>query len=108
MENYLGEAVLDIYKTKYTMYTPQDWAMLWIERYSGIDGSHHKDWLIDQIARILKGTKVVISIAKWANGKEEYRFTLDNATSEYHKWVEEMRDGEDGKNTYSYDVGIAP
>jgi hypothetical protein len=109
MEGYLGETVLDIHKTKYAMYTPQDWVMFWIERYGGIDGSHHKDWLIDQIARILKGTKVIINLAKWDNGFEEERFTLeDNATPEYHKWVEEICDGEDGPNTYSHDIGIAP
>ena len=108
MKGYLGETVLDIHKTKYAIYSPQDWVMLWIEMYSGIDGSHHKDWVIDQIARILKGTKVIVKLAKWENGHEEERFTLDDATSEYHKWVEKMCDGEDGADTYAYDVGIAP
>ena len=108
MESYLGETILDIHKTKYVMYTQQDWVMMWIERYSGIDGTHHKDWLIDQIARILKGTKIIIKLAKWSNGHEEERFTLDKPTQEYQKWVEEMCDGEDGANTYSYDAGIAP
>lgn len=108
MEGYLGETILDVHKTEYAEYAPQDWAMFWIERYSGIDGSHHKDWLIDQIARILKGTKVVIKLARWENGSEEERFVLDGAPIEYYKWVEEMRAGEDGPNTYSYDVGVAP
>lgn len=108
MSNYLGETVLDINDTEYAEYTPQDWAMLWVEMYTGIDGSHHKDWLIDQIARILKGTKVIIKLAKWDDGIEEYRFTLDDASIEYHKWVERMCDGEDGADTYSYEVGIAP
>jgi len=52
MEKYLGETKQDISKTKYAMYNKSDWTMIWIEMYSGIDGSHHKDWLIDQIARI--------------------------------------------------------
>jgi hypothetical protein len=108
MEGYLGETILDIDKTKYVMYTQQDWVMMWIERYSGIDGANHKDWLIDQIARILKGTKIIIKLAKWSNGHEEERFTLDEPSKEYHKWVKEMCDGEDGANTYNYDVGIAP
>lgn len=108
MNGYLGETVLEIHKTKYIMYTPQDWVMFWIEKYGGIDGSHHKDWLIDQIARILKGTKVIVKIAKWDNGYEEERFILDDASSEYNKWVADMCDGEDGPNTYIYDVGIAP
>ncbi len=108
MEGYLGETVVDINETNYKFYTPQDWAMVWIEMYSGIDGAHHKDWIIDQIARILKGTKVIMRIAKWESGEQNKIFTLDEPTQEYHKWVEEMRDGEDGANTYSYDTGIAP
>lgn len=53
-----------------------------IEQYGGIDGAHHKQWVIDQIARVL----------------------IDN----YDKWVVEMCDGEDGPNTYDWDIGIAP
>ena len=90
------------------MYGQQDFAMLWIEMYSGIDGAHHKDWIIDQVARILKGTKVIVKVAKWENGTENERFSLDEPPKEYWKWVEEMRDGEDGAETYSYDFGIAP
>lgn len=108
MKGYLGETVLDIHKTKYAMYSSQDWAMLWIEMYSGIDGSHHKDWLIDQVARILKGTKVIVKLAKWDNGTEEERFELANSTPEYHKWVKKMCDVVDGSNTYDYNTGIAP
>lgn len=76
MEGYLGETEIEIRKTKYALYSQQDWAMLWIEMYGGIDGSDHKDWLIDQIARILKGTKVNLKIAKWEDGTEEERFKL--------------------------------
>lgn len=53
-----------------------------IEQYGGIDGSHHKQWVIDQIARIL--------------------------VDDYGEWVVEMCDGEDGPNTYDWDIGIAP
>jgi hypothetical protein len=54
-----------------------------IERYGGIDGEHHKTWVIDQVARALTG--------------EDYR-----------KWVTEMKAGEDGPETYSWDEGIPP
>lgn len=54
-----------------------------IERFGGVDGGHHKQWVIDQIARILTGT-------------------------EYEKWVTEMKAGEDGPDTYDWDEGIAP
>jgi len=66
--------------------------------YGVIDGSHHKEWLLDQIARIIKGTKVIVRLAKWDNGHEEFRFELEAS----------MREGDDGANTYDYSVGIAP
>jgi hypothetical protein len=93
MKGYLGETVLDVSQTEYKDYTPQDWAMLWIEMYGGIDGAHHKDWLLDQVARILKGTKVIVELAKWGKGQQEHRFSLDDPTPEYHEWVKQMRAG---------------
>jgi hypothetical protein len=54
-----------------------------IVQYGGIDGSHHKDWVLDQTVRILAGDK-------------------------YEKIVEEACAGEDGPNTYEWDCGIAP
>lgn len=108
MKGYLGETKLELSETQYKDYTPNDWVMMWIVMYSGIDGAHHKDWLIDQIARILQGTKIIVTLAKWENGHQEERFTLDEPPSDYWKWVEEMKDGEDGADTYAYDFGIAP
>lgn len=52
-------------------------------RYGGIDGSHHKDWVIDQIVRVLAG-------------------------DEYERIIKEACDGEDGPETYGWEVGIAP
>lgn len=54
-----------------------------IVRYGGIDGDHHKAWVLDQIARVLAG-------------------------GNYDKLVEDARKGEDGPETYDWDVGIAP
>ena len=55
-----------------------------IMQYGGIDGAHHKQWLLDQIVRRL--------------------------TSEagYVRWVKKYQAGEDGPNTYEWDTGIAP
>ena len=50
------------------------------ERYGGIDGAHHKQWVIDQMVRVLLG-----------NG--------------YGKWVREMNDAPD---YLPWDEGIAP
>lgn len=52
-------------------------------RYGGIDGAHHKAWVIDQMVRILAG-------------------------SDYAQVVKDACDGEDGPDTYEWNVGIAP
>jgi len=54
-----------------------------IHNYGTIDGGHHKQWLLDQIVRVLVGEG-------------------------YDKWVREYQEGEDGANTYSWDEGTAP
>ena len=54
-----------------------------IGQYGGIDGGHHKQWVLDQVVRTLTG-------------------------SDYDAWVAVMKDGEDGPNTYDWDTGIAP
>lgn len=54
-----------------------------IMRYGGIDGSHHKQWLLDQVLRVL-------------------------SENNYDNLIKEYCDGEDGEFTYSWDEGIAP
>jgi hypothetical protein len=51
--------------------------------YGGIDGDHHKAWVIDQMVRVLTG-------------------------DQYEQVVAEAREGEDGPQTYGWNVGIAP
>lgn len=55
-----------------------------ISSYGGIDGAHHKQWVLDQVVRVLLGPGA------------------------YERWVIEQKAGEDGPNTYSWDGGIAP
>jgi hypothetical protein len=52
-------------------------------RFGGIDDSHHKTWVIDQMVRALAGPL-------------------------YPHVVAEARAGEDGPETYSWDEGVAP
>ena len=52
-------------------------------RYGGIDGAHHKTWVIDQMVRFL---------------------TWDR----YEQVVADAKDGEDGPETYEWDCGIPP
>ena len=58
-------------------------ALDYIYRYGGIDGEHHKQWVLDQVVRSLTD--------EW-----------------YNEWVRQHNDGEDGPNTYNWDTGIAP
>lgn len=59
-------------------------------QFGGVDGAHHKTWVIDQMVRALTGC---------TEGKK---------TQEYGKFVFDAKNGEDGPNTYDYDEGIAP
>jgi hypothetical protein len=52
-------------------------------RYGGIDGAHHKAWVIDQMVQTLTGDG-------------------------YSEWVSDAKQGEDGPETYEWDEGIAP
>jgi hypothetical protein len=52
-------------------------------QYGGIDGDHHKMWVIDQMVRALAGRG-------------------------YKKFIKDACAGEDGPDTYSWDEGIPP
>jgi hypothetical protein len=108
MKGYLGQTPVDVKDTPYKDFTPTDWAMVYIERYGQIDGGHHKQWVLDQVARILKGTPMVIELAKWDSGYQEYRFWTGKESIEYTNWVNEMTGDKDGEPEYTYDEGIAP
>ena len=54
-----------------------------IIRYGGTDGGHHKQWVLDQIVRVLTG-------------------------NDYGNWVTDFCNGEDGPNTYEWDEGCPP
>ncbi len=63
-------------------------------KYGGIDESHHQTWVIDQMVRELTGCPTISQEL----GESE----------EYLKLVREAREGEDGPETYDWDLGIAP
>jgi len=106
MEGYLGTTEVDVSKhPEFSQYTQADWAMFFIGRYGQFDGGHHKAWVLDQVARILKGTKVLVTLARWENGHEEFRYQLDEPSQDYKDWVKDML-GDD--NEYDYDEGCAP
>lgn len=110
MSKYLGEFPVDLAKSKYSQYTSGDWALLFIEKYGGIDGDHHKAWVLDQVARCLNGVPVVVVEARWDDGETEYRIsTAEEESALYKTWVKALRGKEtDGEYEYDYEVGIAP
>jgi hypothetical protein len=65
--------------------TPVEQALEIINRYGGIDGGHHKQWVLDQVVRVLSENE-----------------------GGYQQWLTQHCDGEDGPETYDWDEGIAP
>jgi len=90
MEGYLGEEIIKIEDSEFKDYTSSDWAMYFISAYGQIDGSHHKQWVLDQVARILKGSEIIVKQASWNNGTKEYRVSTGKESKEYKDWIEEM------------------
>jgi hypothetical protein len=113
-KKYLGQFPIEIWNTEFVDFNEQAWALTFIEAYGQIDGSHHKTWVLDQVARILLGTKVIVEEERWENDDgsilRELRFWTDeNTTPQYKRWVQKMLGDElDGEFEYDYDKGIAP
>lgn len=106
MKNYLGEETVIEHPFKHN--TPADWALKFIWMYGQIDGAHHKQWVLDQVTRILNDAPVIVTLAKWEGGHEEYRFHVESS-EKYEVWVKNYRgDFTDGEYEYDYDEGIAP
>ncbi len=100
---YLGEFDVELSGSPFENYGPNEWAMYFITNYGGFDGSHHKNWVLDHIARILLGTPVYVREARWESGSREYRVSLGEPSARYHQWVASIiSDG------FEYDVGIPP
>ena len=58
-------------------------ALRFADAYGTIDGDHHKTWVIDQMVRALTGR-------------------------DYVQWVIAHKRGDEGPETYGWDIGIAP
>lgn len=75
--------------------------------YGGTDGAHHKDWVIDQMVRALTSCPKVKVAAQDFRGRN-YTFEGYGESDEYKQFVADAKAGEDGAETYSWSVGIAP
>ena len=48
----------------------KDDALSLLHRYGGIDGGHHKEWLLDQVLRALTGDQYENWVHDWSEGGE--------------------------------------
>jgi hypothetical protein len=78
-----------------------------ISQFGSIDGAHHKQWTLDQVVRALTGCPTETHAAIDCNG-ESYTYPALGESHEYLQWVKEHCEGEDGPQTYEWDVGVAP
>lgn len=106
MEGYLGEFPLSPGMAAQVPKTKAGLALMYIEHYGQIEGDHHRAWVIDQVARILMGTPVLLKAARWKRPQgvhSELRFSTGEPSKKYLAWRAE---GE--VQGYDYDEGIAP
>ena len=84
-------------RNPYFGYTKEQMALAFIENYGAIDGSHHKDWVLDQIARVLHGTKVKVTLFCYDDNTQSIRILTEDAPSvAYDEWVKLMCTDHDG------------
>lgn len=69
----------------------------------GMNGAHHKEWVIDQMVRALTGCPVEERV--FEGGRT---FEVQGESYEYYEWVRKVKDGEDGPDTYEWSDGIPP
>lgn len=73
-----------------------------VNEYGWINGSHHKQWIIDQIMRITMGCPVITENYISNDEKQIYSMTFIGTNAIYNMWCKD----EDGN--YAWDEGIAP
>lgn len=86
-----------------------DQALAIAAQYGGIDGEHHKAWVIDQMVRALTGCPMVEATAKNCRG-EPYTYLRRGESKEYQRFISEVTDGCEscGASGTEWDVGIPP
>lgn len=77
-------------------------------RYGGIDGDHHKAWVIDQIIRSLTGCPEIEPPGTDRFGTPHSKYGEQGKSEEYTTLIKKSCDGVDGPNTYTHATGIAP
>lgn len=111
-ETYLGCTQITKDQTPYADWTSAQIALNFIQRFGGIDGAHHKDWVLDMVARILNGAEMEFRKREWTDHEPEYDIIVGES-KQYLEWVDMVRGPwiEDEDYTgweYGYNEGIAP
>ena len=75
--------------------------------YGGIDGDHHKAWVIDQMVRALTGCPAVNRVTIDCNGRR-YKYNALGESAEYRNLIRDACDGEDGPSSYPWNEGTPP
>lgn len=76
-------------------------------RYGGIDGDHHKSWVIDQMVRALTACPKVDLVGTDCRGSR-YEYSGQGESEEYLLLVANACAGSDGPATYEWAVGTPP
>ncbi len=91
----------------WNMVYARDKALEIAKGFGQTDGDHHKAWVIDQIVRALLDCPMVEKEGiDWSN--QLYTYLAMGESDNYRKFIAEARDGEDGPETYGWNVGVAP
>lgn len=80
-------------------------AMMLADIYGGIDGEHHKEWLLDQMVRALTGCKFEIINGRSVDIKE---VDHDKPSEEYTAWITARIEDGDYEWGEGWHEGIAP
>lgn len=75
--------------------------------FGGVDGGHHKAWVIDQMVRCLTGCPTE-SREGVDHDYVTYTYDVLGESDEYKAFVAEHNDGIHGPSSFSWEEGIAP
>lgn len=74
---------------------------------SQIDGAHHKTWVIDQMVRALTGCPLITKGALDYR-RQPYTYKGFGESELYKAFIKKHNAGEEGPDTYDWDLGIPP
>ena len=77
-------------------------ALEYADSYGGIDGGHHKMWVIDQMVRALTDCPMIDDHA-YDYKQRLYSFKRQGESKTYKKFVQDRKD-----SGHDWDEGIAP